>query len=1119
MNHHNSAIDAAEAELQQELREMFAIDTQQHLDNYFSLIQQLNPESWVGDIQHLYRAVHTVKGGAMTVAADAMLQVAAVLEDMLSDLRYLETAPTIEDGELAEILLEAGELLSSSVEASKTDRQSIEQVQPTVRRLEELRDRIKQLYLVDWNELKQVHQEFAEQGFDLVILDLEIALSHLPHRGIVAVKVIDIAEATISQLAQIGVELELAQDWTGLLQSCQQLMIKSDCQVWQTAWNEYFQLLKSCAKNSGVLNPTEHKLLAELTTFVESIEINLGSAHLETSIELSIEAIEDISGSLDMFFFDKEEVESSSDLLFKVRASTPSEDLSGSLDMFFFDEEEVASFPVLCSDAEDIEASNDLSGSLDMFFAVEDLNSSDILANIADTDATADKSGSLDQFLLEAEIGSSLVPSLDTETTQSSSDLSDSLAELFLDEDQSIIFDTDEFSSDSIGALTNSPDLLANLFSDATSEVAPVLPAIIAEIATPTQPVVPAKRSIQIPVPLERLDKSAQQVVDTLLAARAVMSVSSTLKAQLDRLTTLTRESSQFVTRLRQLQDDYALLRNLSDEQKDSGNNVTMERYRQGYTTINRLLENILRLSELGQEIEASTYQNSTRLDALDRSILQLKDGIEASRLVPFRNLSLRSKAILRDLTNRYGKPAELIVENEQIELDAGIIQQLEPALLHLLRNAYDHGLESTQQRSNTGKKAQGMIIISLQQQGNIYRLTIEDDGAGIDAKLIHQLAQSKGFSLNQTRTNAELLAVLCQPGFSSNSSINDISGRGVGMDVVVAQIASIGGKLSMETYPGHGTKFSIEIPAPQLLSPCVLFQVGDRIVAVPTDNVLETALLSSLTIAPIDLTSENKLGMCTWNITNLQGELPGFDLHNYWQLGNNVVKSTHRVFPDTAVCIRTRQAEDTPDIWSIADDLLGQAKLLINPLPSPLIAPVGLLGVSLQPDGKLISILDPIALSAMITSTVARSANADLDKLNSEATSTETAPASAPTILIVDDAAMIRRRLESSLNTYGFITHTCNDGLEALNWLLSNPAPDLMITDVEMPNMDGFTLIDRARQAKIDIPILVVSSRLSEEWGKEARRLGATDYLNKGFGTSELLQKVNSLLGLLVDA
>jgi chemotaxis protein histidine kinase CheA len=1206
MNHHNSAIDAAEAELQQELREMFAIDTQQHLDTYFSLIQQLNPDTWVGDIQHLYRAIHTVKGGAMTVAADAMLQVAAVLEDILSDLRYLETAPPLENGELAEILLEAGELLSSSVEASKTDEQSIEQVQPTVRRLEELRDRIKQLYLVDWNELKQVHQEFAEQAFDLVILDLEIALSNLPHRGIVAAKVIDTAEATISQLAQIGVELELAQDWTGLLQCCQQLIIKSDCQVWQTAWTEYFQLLKSCAKNSGELDPSEHKLLAELTNFVGSIDINLGSSNLETSIELSIEAIDDISGSLDMFFFDKEEVESSSDLLFKVRASTPSDDLSGSLDMFFFDEEEVESFPALSSDAEAPAASNDLSGSLDMLFADEGASYLDVSATIADIDISGDLSGSLSHYLFEAEIDSSLALSLDAETTQSSSDLSGSLADFFFEEEEiestgSLSFEldiaessndlsalidldiievakdkietsldistdiqniesisemsgsldlisvkvadeieiyssitadpdsiTNESSLDSLDVLNNLPDLLDDLFSDSTIEVDPVLPAIIAEIATPAQPVVSVKRSIQIPVPLERLDKSAQQVVDTLLAARAVMSVSNTLKSQLDRLTTLTRESSQFVTRLRQLQDDYALLRNLSDEQKDSGNNVTMERYRQGYTTINRLLENILRLSELGQEIEASTYQSSTRLDALDRSILQLKDGIEASRLVPFRNLSLRSKAILRDLTNRYGKPAELIVENEQIELDAGIIQQLEPALLHLLRNAYDHGLESTQQRSDAGKKPQGMIVISLQQQGNLYRLTIEDDGAGIDAKLIHQLAQSKGFPLNQTRTNAELLAVLCQPGFSSNSSINDISGRGVGLDVVVAQIASIGGKLSMETYPGHGTKFSIEIPAPQLLIPCVLFQVGDRIVAVPTDNVLETALLSSLTIEPIDLTSENKLGMCTWNIINLRGEIPGFDLNNYWQLGNsNIGKSTHRIFPDTAVCIRTRQAEDTPDIWSIADDLLGQAKLLINPLPSPLIAPVGLLGVSLQPDGKLISILDPIALSAMITSTVdarnerlrQRSATADLGELEREDTSTETAPASAPTILIVDDAAMIRRRLESSLNTYGFITHTCNDGLEALNWLLSNPAPDLMITDVEMPNMDGFTLIDRARQAKIDIPILVVSSRLSEEWGKEARRLGATDYLNKGFGTSELLQKVNSLLGLLVDA
>jgi chemotaxis protein histidine kinase CheA len=273
-------------------------------------------------------------------------------------------------------------------------------------------------------------------------------------------------------------------------------------------------------------------------------------------------------------------------------------------------------------------------------------------------------------------------------------------------------------------------------------------------------------------------------------------------------------------------------------------------------------------MSELGQEIETATYQSSIRLDALDRSILRLKDGIETSRLVPFRNMTLRSKAILRDLTNRYGKPAELTVENEQIELDAGIVQQLEPALLHLLQNAYDRGIESVEQRLKSGKPVQGMISIALNRRGNIYRLTITDDGGGIDGDLIHQIARSKGFKLSQTRTPVELLAVLCQPGFSSSHSVSEVSGRGVGMDVVLAQIASIGGKLSLETILGQGTKFTIEVPAPQLLVPCVLLQVGDRTVALPTDEILETVLMSSIPSVALDVDA----GLCTWMLTTSQG-------------------------------------------------------------------------------------------------------------------------------------------------------------------------------------------------------------------------------------------------------
>jgi chemotaxis protein histidine kinase CheA/CheY-like chemotaxis protein len=1125
MIEHSSAMDAAEAELQQELREMFAVDTQQHLETYFSTIQRLTDRSWRADIQELYRAVHTIKGGAVTVAVDAMLHAAIVLEDLLSDLRYLEQAPILTDRQLELILLEAGELLSSSIEITEIGDRAIERVQPTVERLTQLRDRVKQLYLADWNELKQLHQEFAEQGFDLVILDLEMAVETLPIPGVVPTDLINTAQVTIAQLTQIGIDIELANGWQLLLTNCAQLLAKPDNQLWRSSWLEYFQILKICVKNSGELTATEIQRLAVLANVFASTTV-MTSDQTPLHSEIAIEP--DLPDLLDHFFGDDQNLEHlaiETSVAPAANKSTPiSSEFSSSIDELpdlltnFFDEEEDLEpiVPVALDEQNDEDPlafedlfaidrtpsnSSDLIDSLDDFFANEQLELTSIVALKEDGAA---------QLLVD--------------------DLSDLLNDFGLDELNSIpslaITDRESPEPAEISELEGEqidgelPELdlteLTTWNQSETEELASSEPAASLSPETPPaapseQPVETVKRNVQIPVPLERLDKSAQQVVDTLLTARAVMNVSTQLQSQLNQLTNLTQESGQYVTRLRQLQDDYALLRNLSDD-RDSGSNVTLERYRQGYTTINRLLENILRMSELGQEIETATYQSSNHLNALDRSISRLKDGIETSRLIPFRNLTLRARAILRDLTNRYHKPAELIAQNEQLELDAGVVQQLEPALLHLLRNAYDHGLESASERVAAGKPAQGTIKVSLQRLGNLYRLVVTDDGCGIDANKIAQIARSKGFPLYQTSTPGELLTTLCQAGFSSNSEVSEVSGRGVGLDVVVAQIASIGGKLSLETQIGQGTTFSIEVPAPQLLVPCILLQVGDRTIALPTDEVLETALMSSMAA---EFSSDEHASLCSWTLTTSRGTVAGFDLNDYWQPANLADgKLAQRSFPETAIGIRTRQADGISEIWSIADDLLGQSELLINPLPSPLIPPVGLLGVSLQPDGRPISIIDPIALTTAISTTPTQSSNSNLGKLEPQRANSEPPKPSAPVILVVDDAAMMRRRFEASLNTSGFITHTCNDGLEALAWLQTNPHPDLMITDVEMPNMDGFTLIDRCRQSQIDIPILVVSSRLSAEWGKEARRLGANDYLNKGFSTPELLQKVDSLLG-----
>lgn len=337
-------------------------------------------------------------------------------------------------------------------------------------------------------------------------------------------------------------------------------------------------------------------------------------------------------------------------------------------------------------------------------------------------------------------------------------------------------------------------------------------------------------------------------------------------------------------------------------------------------------------------------------------------------------------------------------------------------------------------------------------------------------------------------------------------------------MDVVAAQVASLGGRLSLDTILGVGTTFRMQIPVPHMLVRCVLVQVGDRTFAIPTEQIITTTLWGNLSATKI-LEPNVKY---SWLIQHNGVSLPGLDLLEYWQKG-----ATARSLSDTAICLCIRSLSVTSsiqerDAWLLADDLLEQLDLLINPLPHPLTAPLGLMGITLQADGKLIPVLEPATLiEGLWTSPVGDSRFSNSESASPALTAylpepestTQDSASSTQTILVVDDAALVRRRIEVSLTNYGYIIYTCRDGLEAWNWLQSHPAPAMVITDIEMPGMDGFTLIDRCRQNGMKLPIVVISSRLSEEWGKEARRLGATDYLTKGFTTSELIDKVNSLV------
>ena len=1011
MSHPSDPLDLAELELERELRQMFELDSQKDLETYLTCVDNLQDNSWAADIQKMYRAVHTIKGSSVTVKADAILNVATVLEDLLSELRYLETIPSLEDGQLQEILLEGGEIIASVLNNQETD------VQSKVERIQVLQKHIQQSYLQDWNEQTQVQIEFAEQGFDLVVLELEIALNDLADTDQVPEPLIEQATQLIEDLTEIGQELELESGWQTLLQEASQLLKEPDANLWKIQWHNYFRSLKASAKQGGKL------IRDELTekNIVEGTDLEEINSLLD-NMELSEE---DDS---------EDEIESSTEDSFNLG------EIDSLLDNMELSEED--------NSEDEIESSTE-----DSF-------------NLGEIDSLLDNMESSEEDNSEDEIESPTEDSLN-------------LGEI-------------DSLSDRIEAVKDSQTKEIEEAQLKSKVVAP-------RSLTPTEHKL--TEDVQIPIPLSRLDKSVNSIVDTLIASRTMGSFYGDLHQNLLKLVNLAKDNVQYITQLRQIQDDYALLENLDQKAPHNEQAPTPERYRKGYVTINRLLENSLRLSELGTEVEQTANKTAEKLQIVDKQITILKDVVEDSRLVPFKNLSFRVKAILRDLANRHNKQVKLTVEGDNIELDVGTTRRLEPILLHLVRNAFDHGLEPTADRISLHKPEKGSIVLSLRRYGSSYVLSLQDDGKGIDPHKIQTKAQKLNYPLSNTDTPEELLAVICQPGFSSQGKVSEVSGRGVGMDVVAEQISLLNGFLSLETALGSRTTFKIHFPVPHLLVPCLLMQAGDRSFAIPTDQVVMTNLWENLAVVKIDQPDSRY----TWEITQDGETTPGLDLLGYWD-----PRFRGRSLDQGNIGVYVQLQSDQPGMWLLADKLLGKFELKIQPIPQPLIAPQGIMGVSLQADSSLLPVFELSSLREyLLPISEEISEQIPTGDRNLDIQNDPNIDKLSQTILVVDDAALIRRRIEASLRAYGYTTHACSDGLEAWNWLQVNPNPALIITDIEMPNLDGFTLIENCRQNDWDFPIIVISSRLAEEWGQEARRLGGTDFLTKGFSTRELIGKI----------
>jgi len=1127
----------SEIELQRELRQLFDLDTQKYLQIYLETVQQLHPSSWKADIQQLYRAIHTIKGGAATVGNVPVLKITTVLEDLLSDLRYLEQAPPLVDGKLQESLLEAGELLSGSLSL-----ESEADAEPIAIHIVKMHDSLKVAYLGDMDEQAMLWQEFAEQGFDLVVLDLDIAVENLeaapgdPTRNVPEEAIAALAQ-TLDQLEQIGKDLDLGTGWDQLLAKSEDFLAHPETEYWTKEVPDWLRSLKASAKKGGKLSlepiQTQQSQAQQVQHSNQDQALDQELAQL-----FAIDTQRDLQTYLNLIpqlaeLPWKDTIQQLYRSIHTIKGgaatvgSEPILQVSAALEDILSDLRQLDDAPPL-TDGNLIKI---LSESGELLLGTLPLNQvpQSSVAQIyqwrtiiqAEYLTEIDEKTQLfkefaeqgfDLVVLELEIAAEQLPPQQTVPEQVKEIAQMTIAQLqeigaeiemgagwqkMLDQGLEIFNqpETDIWLAkipEYLKHLKQCAKLGGRLAAAPKPQVAPA--SVIRTSATKTRAktakLIESQADLQIAVPLERLDRSSQLLVQTMMSTRATQGFYQAVHANLLPLVALAKSSVQYINQLREMQDDFATLDGLQNSAKNTDpNGIQVEGYRQGYMAINRLLEINLRLIELGAEVNESSRQTNESLQKLDQNLRGLQQTIEESRLVPFESLALRARGILRDLTVRVGKPAQLKVVGEKTELDAGTLRNLEPVMLHLIRNSYDHGIEPVSDRLQRGKTEAGKIEISIARRGSVFVLEIKDDGGGINAEKISQIAASKGLPLTETDSQDKLLAVLCQSGFTSAQAVSDISGRGVGMDVVASQVAAMDGQLSLQTQVGIGTKFRIQLPVPHLFVRCMLLQAGDRLFAIPASEVFTTMVLDDLLWQTVDNPAYSL------EIEEETGMVPGLKLIEYWRGDSNVSLTPN------SVAVRTKLQENNDGVWLIADSLYGQSDLLVNPMPAPLDAPLGMFGVSLLADGTLVPVIDA---NALIEAILGRTAfNLGMQAI---ATVQQT---SSRDILIADDAALMRRRIESVLTAKGYVVHTCNDGLDAWEWLQTHPQPALLLTDIEMPRMDGFTLIDRCRQVGKNMPIVVISSRLAEEWSRETRRIGADDYLTKGFSTAELLEKV----------
>jgi chemosensory pili system protein ChpA (sensor histidine kinase/response regulator) len=534
-------------------------------------------------------------------------------------------------------------------------------------------------------------------------------------------------------------------------------------------------------------------------------------------------------------------------------------------------------------------------------------------------------------------------------------------------------------------------------------------------------------------------------------------------------------------------------------EHSDDFDPLEFDRYTRFQELTRSLAEGVNDVSTVQQALLKNLDDADAALLAQSRLSRDMQQQLFAIRTVPFSSLSERLYRIVRQVAKELGKRVNLEIVGAQTELDRSVLEKLAGPLEHLLRNALDHGIESRDARRAVGKSETGEITLSVRQSGNEIVIELVDDGAGIDLGRVREKALALGLVPDDaTPTDRQLLDCIFRPGFSTATRVTAISGRGVGMDVVRAELAALGGRVEVETESGRGSRFTLALPLTLAVAQAVLVRAGGRMWALPAPMVEQVQQVREEALFNLYVTREVE-----W-----QGRR--YPFHYLPRLVGDTAHHPETQRYNSVLLLKSGHGACAIHI----DEMVGKQEIVVKNIGPQLARVSGIAGATVLGTGEIVLIINPVQLAE----------RPDVPALDPHGATRVVAKAAAtpgpPLVMIVDDSLTVRKITSRLLVREGFRVATAKDGLDALQ-ALADETPDLILLDIEMPRMDGFefTKTLKSDPANAHIPIVMITSRTADKHRARAAELGVDLYLGKPYQEEELLRNLREMLGVAAPA